>query len=246
LFKNFYVKSFVVLVAVGIVFYLTFNMVMSFLVHSKKEVIVPNIEGKDVLGALEQVSKDGLSLRKVGEKFDQEVPPGVIVSQSPNAGMVIRQDRVVKVSISRGGKVIYVPELVGQTISSAESILKNASLILGEVQYVYSAKYEKGFIVSQDPASGSIAEKDALVIVSISNGPPLNETATALFLPEFVGKNIVAAQSWAEENEVTLVVEGDVDSDVAESVVVWQNPDADSDIANTKKLILKVAAASKQ
>jgi serine/threonine-protein kinase len=233
-------KLFIVLAIIGIAFYFVFNIVMSALVHSKKEVLLPNVVGKSICVATEELSNVGLGLKKDGEEFNQNVPAGVILRQNPYAGMNVREGKLVRVTISRGGEKICIPNLVGQTVRSADISLKHSTLVMGDVLKKFSLKAGKGMVLSQDIAAGSSVDKDSVVNIVVSNGPP---PEGIVLMPDFVDKSLKEAELWATRCGVTLNVVGENFSGIRTNVVLRQFPEADSDVTDLESISLWMGAA---
>ncbi len=143
-----------------VIFYVLFNWTMSAVIHSRKEVAVPDLKGKSIDAALSMVSPLNLGLKKEDEEFDQNVPAGTIIRQHPFPGMTVREGKIVKVTVSQGGKVTFVPDLSEQPVRTAEIAIRSSGLSLGEETFRFSVAVEKGHVVSQDPPAGNIAGKD--------------------------------------------------------------------------------------
>jgi serine/threonine-protein kinase len=222
-------KLFVILAIIGIAFYFAFNIIMSTLVHSKREVVLPNVVGKSIYDAMEELSNAGFGLKKDGEEFNQNVPAGVILRQNPSAGMNVREGKLVKVSISQGGEMIYVPNLLGQTVRSADISLRYSTLVMGEVSKKYSLKVSKGTVLSQDVAAGSSVDKDSVVNIVVSDGPP---PEGVILMPDFVSKNLEEAKMWAARCGIALNVTGEKNSSIKINTVLKQSPEFDTDVTN--------------
>src|SRR3954467_15051287 len=69
--------------------YFSFHWAIGAVIHSRPVVMVPDINGKSVSDALNQLSQMHLGLTKEGEQFDKRFPAGTIIRQSPTAGMVV-------------------------------------------------------------------------------------------------------------------------------------------------------------
>jgi serine/threonine-protein kinase len=213
-------------------------MIMNAIIHSSKEVITPKIVGKDLNDALDEISKINCALEKSGEEFNQNVPNGIVLRQTPSAGMSIREGKTIKVVLSKGGEAIYVPDLFGQSVRAADALLMGANLIMGEVTRRYSSAAGKGFIVAQDIEPGTIVEKDSVVSVVISDGPPPEGT---VLMPNFVNKKISEAKDWASKTSVDLKIVTQKSEGVENGIVVKQFPQADTDISSSKKAELYVS-----
>jgi serine/threonine-protein kinase len=233
-------KRLIILAIIGIAFYFAFNIIMNALVHSKKEVVLPDVVGKSIYDAIEELSNAGFGLKKDGEEFNQNVPAGVILRQNPSAGMNVREGKLVRVTISQGGEMIYVPNLVGQTVRSANISLKYSALVMGEVLKKYSLKAGKGTVLSQDIASGSSVDKDSVVNIVVSDGPP---PEGIVLMPDFVNKNLEEAEVWASRCGITLNVVGEKFSGIGTNVVLRQLPEVDTDVTDLESVSLWMSSA---
>jgi serine/threonine-protein kinase len=220
--------------------YLLFDWTMSALVHSRKEVMVPDLRGKTVDDSMSLLSSLNLGLKKEGEEFDQSLPPGTVVRQNPAAGIMVREGKIIKVAISQGGKIIYVPDVVGQAARSAEITLRSYGLTLGEESSRYSLVQGKDHVLSQDPTAGSTAEKDALVNLVISAGPPPENIK---LMPSLTGKSIDEARRWADQNRISVDTREEKSVGVAPGMVVSQDVPPDTDLASVRRVNLVIASA---
>ena len=111
----FFIKLFIVLAILAVAGYYSFNVLMSAFVREKAEVLVPDLQGKNLVECLDMLSQSKLALMKEGSEFNQDVPAGIVIRQVPPAGMNVKEGKVIKIVISQGGEIVYVPDLKGQT-----------------------------------------------------------------------------------------------------------------------------------
>lgn len=67
--------------------------------------------------------------------------------------------------------VVLVPNVVGQTQSTAQSMITSALLVVGTITQAYSSTVAAGRVISQDPVGGSTAVVGSAVNLTISLGP---------------------------------------------------------------------------
>jgi serine/threonine-protein kinase len=209
-------------------------MIMGAFVRNKKEIVVPSVVGKTLYKALDELSNVGCGLKKESEEFNQNVLAGVILRQDPPAGMSVKEGRVVKVSISRGGEMVYVPNLVGQTVRSADISLKNSALVIGEVSRKYSVVVNRGVVISQDAEPGSAIGKYSVINVVVSDGSP---PEGMILMPSFLNKDIREARIWAFGRGIKINVVSSCDIPKT-NIIVRQSPEPDEDITNFKSIDL--------
>ena len=231
-------RVFIALAIVGTTVYFAFNMLMSSLVHNKKEVVTPNVVGKSLYDALGELSKEGFGIRKDGEEPNQNVPTGIILRQNPPAGMTVREGKIIRVTLSQGGEVVYVPDLIGQTVRSADIVLRYATLVMGEVSKKFSITAEKDIVISQDIVAGSKVDKDSVVNIVVSDGMP---PEGIILMPNFINKNIEEAKMWAEKYGINVNVENRESSSAKTNIITEQHPAADTDVTDEKSIIITVA-----
>ena len=231
-----------ILALLGLVFfYLLFDWGMGAVIHSRKTVLVPDLNGKTLTDAVTALSALNLGIKKEGETFDQNVPAGIVVRQNPLAGMAVRESKIVRVTISQGGRMVTVPTVIGQPMRSAEIAIRSAGFSLGEKAVRYSIIFPKDYVVSQDPAGASPVDKDdAMVNLVISQGPPPNGVCLA---PSFTGKTVPEATQWAQQYGLQVTVRDDPGHLGPPGVIYRQDPVPDADCAGLKELIVYASAA---
>lgn len=233
---------FLALIVLAAAAYYSFNAVMNSVIHSNKEIVLPDLAGKSLTEAVEEVSSLGLGLRKEGEEFNNNVPPGMVLRQAPPAGMNVREGKIIRVTISQGGEMIYVPDLKGQTVRAADITLKSSSLIIGEISRKYSVVKEKGIVLAQDPEAGSSVDKDAVINFVVSDGHPPEGVS---LMPDFTGQKGSDARDWAVREGITVEMKSEESSSVMPGNVIKQHPEADKDLSKFDTVVFYVAAQAK-
>jgi serine/threonine-protein kinase len=213
----------VFLMAVG---FACFQWILSALVHTRPEVTVPALVGKNLEKALDVLSPLNLSLAKETVQFDELLPNGFILKQSPLPGLKVREGRVIHVTLSSGGQVVFVPDMINKPLREAQNSLERVGLLPGAMTHVYSQRYEAGWVMGQTPAAGAATHREQMVDLKVSKGaPPKNQ----LLMPDFLGQPSLEAQEWADENRITLEIQGELRSDPpSPSFVINQTPEADT------------------
>ena len=229
------------LVILSILFFLTyffFYIAMESVIHHRAEVMVPDIKGKSSLSALRLVSENNLALKIKGFEFNEDVPIGTVLRQSPEAGITVRENKIVKVIFSQGGESVFTPNLVGLPLRNAELLLRQRMLVLGEVSEAYSLKAEKGTVLSQDPKQETSVSKNAMVQIVVSAGIP---PSGIILMPDFKQKKVDKVYKWASDNNFTVIVTEDIASLFPQGTVLEQNPWADIIVNDNTEITLTVS-----
>ncbi len=208
--------------------FVSIDWVFGALVHTRKEVTVPDITKKSITQALDMLAANNLAIKQAGVEFAQNVPPGSVLRQIPSAGSTVREGRVIRVWISQGDEMVFVPNTVGSDLRSAQLAVRQAGLLVDRVDNAYSLTYEKGLIVAQNPKADSMVQKGEKVSLVLSNGAP---PASVVLVPNFKSKKLAEATLWASSQNINLIIKEDSGSIFPNGTIAEQRPEADSQIA---------------
>lgn len=127
---------------------------------------------------------------------------GRVVYTDPSAGAQVAADETVNVYVSKGPEVkpTSVPNLIGQTLQSAEKLLDQRGLVLGTIEEVAS-DWPAGTIVSQDPVEGDWQMEGTAINVQISK-EGLVRYSVNVPLPEGMDRT-VTIRAWVSSMEDT-------------------------------------------
>ena len=92
----------------GICAYLT----ISYNIKNEDIIVVPELVGRGVVDALQQLSDMGLNTKVKGSEYTSLIPKNHIISQDPAPGTLIKEGRDVRIIFSKGSKSIIMPQLI--------------------------------------------------------------------------------------------------------------------------------------
>lgn len=72
----------------------------------------------------------------IDEIASDDIPAGQVISQTPVGGASVKEQRIIHLTVSKGGAVILVPDLKGLTLDQAKERLEKLDLALGAVEMV--------------------------------------------------------------------------------------------------------------
>jgi len=231
------VKTVVVLIGV-VVAYVAADALMGAIVHHRKVVTVPNLLGKNLQDAETATAALGLKLHKDSEQFDKTAAPGTIIRQVPDREMAVREGRIIRVVLSQGGESFTVPNVVGQPLRNAQTLLQNMGLSMGEIDSKPSLRYAKDVVMAIDPSAESIVSKGTLVNVIVSEGPPGSDTP---LIPDFTGRLISEAKRWASQEGLSVSIQEEANLTRGAGEVIQQFPQPDSPYQSGDTLSLVVS-----
>ncbi|NLP15638.1 MAG: Stk1 family PASTA domain-containing Ser/Thr kinase [Clostridiales bacterium] len=134
--------------------------------------IIPYVYGNTWEQAEQKLKEYDLVPERV-DQYSNDVPAGNVIATDPPKESMVKAGDNVKVYVSMGPEVSQtaVPDLIGKTTAEAETLLKDAGLVLGEVSQDTSETYAIGKIIYQDTTVGELVDRGTKINVTVSTGP---------------------------------------------------------------------------
>lgn len=155
---------------------------------SNSTVDVPNVVGKQLSVATRLLEERHLRVSS-SEVTNSDVPAGQVISQSPEPGESVKEQRMVHLVVSKGAGDITIPDLQGMSFDQAREKLKALGLSIGKITYENDPNKDDGVVLSQGLQAGGKASKGATVDITI------NQTkGTTVEIPNVVGMTIKEAK----------------------------------------------------
>ncbi len=156
------------LVVTGASAYLT----LTFIIKSEDTVVVPDLLGKDVVYSLELLTDLGLNTKIGGSEYDDSHPKNHVILQDPGPGAEIKKGRDIRILLSRGPKVITMPNVTGLALRQARLVVEESGLCLGNETFIFAdERINKDIVLSQNPNYGNLVERDRCANLLVSRGP---------------------------------------------------------------------------
>lgn len=121
---------------------------------AKPLTIMPGVVGEPKESAINILQKKKLKVddSNFREEFNDNVPAGQVISQTPEAGEQFDPDETqVRLVVSKGKSEVRMPSLINLSRSEAEKTIVSLGLIVGDVSNEYSFTVDKGKVISQWP-----------------------------------------------------------------------------------------------
>ena len=180
----------------GISAYLSLTLI----IKGEDTVIVPHLEGKDVVYALEILTELELNTKVKGSEYTGDLPKNHVVFQDPQPGSEIKKGRDVRIILSKGPKTFAMPHLIGLSIQQANIILDENDMCRGERSRTYYRQMEKDLVLAQVPASGTVVSRGSCVDLLVS----LGQRPTAFKMPDLVGLTLEDALQSIERHGLVI------------------------------------------
>lgn len=173
--------------------------------------------------------------RKTDEK-----EPGIILSQSPEAGSKITEGSTVTLVVAASEKDITMPNVYGLTLEMAEKTLKQSELSIFKTMKINSDSVEEGKVIYTDPKANSIVSGDQEITIYVSDGPSTT-TIETIKIPDVIGLTKSGAREFLTKYGFTNVEFKTQDSTYPKDVVISQSPSVGSSAKATDKITVIVS-----
>lgn len=173
------------------------------------------------------------------QKTDEK-EPGIILSQSPEAGSKITEGSTVTLVVAASEKDITMPNVYGLTLEMAEQTLKQSKLSIFKAMKINSDTVEDGKVIYTDPKANSIVSGDQEITIYVSDGPSTT-TIEKIKVPDIIGLTKSGAREFLTKYGFTNVEFKTQDSTYPKDVVISQSPSVGSSAKATDKITVIVS-----
>jgi beta-lactam-binding protein with PASTA domain len=221
-----------IVLALCTILYISFFATLHWLTRHGEELQIPNITGQPVDIAVIQLKGMHFEIN-VDSTYDPSVKPLTVLKQVPDSGSIVKQGRTVFLTVNMlTPPFIPMPNLVNLSLRSAQMLLRNNKLMMGDT--TYKADIAAGAILEQRYKGAEIRPGEMIAQgskVSLVIGDGLGNTQ--FNVPDVVGLSVDdALTTLAQYSLNPIIVAYDQLSaitDTAEAKVVDTDPKAGND-----------------
>lgn len=156
------------------------------------EIEVPYVENRKIEDARKILTEEGLTYKEV-EEYNENVPVGSVISQSPKEGTKVTEGFLITLTVSADvedpNQQAVVPKVTGMNETQARRLIEEAGLVVGNVE-TRESQSEAGTVIEQLPSAKTGVEKGSKVNIVVSKGaavvtpPPLKRKTLTITIPE--------------------------------------------------------------
>ena len=161
----------------------TISVVVS---KGQKIVVVPKVVGDKIEDAEKELSELGLKV-SIEEEYNEKVEAGIVTKQSIEEGEEVAGNTEIKLTVSKGVKMVKVPNLLGKTEEEAKKEIENAGLKLNTVRTETDTTKENGVVIRQDIEDGKEVEEKTEITITINVLPQIKKGTVNINVQSFTG-----------------------------------------------------------
>jgi serine/threonine-protein kinase len=202
-------------------------------------VAVPGVIGEPLKNADNLIKRAGLKVGNVHHQNSTTIPSGDVVNTSPNAGASVPVGTSVEIFLSSGKPLVKVPDVTGQSQSSAKSTLGAAGFQVNTTKQT-SSTATAGTVISQNPAGGTPEPSGSTVSLVIAKAPPTANVPNVVNQPQQTATGALRGAGFK------VTVSKQLSSTVPAGDVISQSPSANSSATKGSTVTIVVAKAPKK
>ncbi len=243
--KPFFVVVILALIVMFVICWVTFFAT----VRGPEQVMVPNVEGKELTTALLELQVKELYPKIQLKYTDNPDDAGKILSQNPDGGSIVKAGRRINLTVSRGTILDHVENYIGQNFDEVKINLQTMFtgssrplIVLAEPSYK-ADQSDAGTILAQDPPEGTIISNPVTVKLIVSRGPEYENTK----VPKITGLDFKALISTIASSKIVFDFTTHVASEnEKEGTVTSQEKDPSQYLPNYARVAAEIALPKKQ
>ena len=205
-----------------------------------KNITVPDVTGMTRVDAENKLIKAGFNVStEVKDATSDDVEVGSVVKTSPQSGSTRKEGATVTLYISVGEGGYLLEDLTGKNYIEQKAILETMYKLYVEViedEIDNPTKYEKGTILSTEPAAGSLLKEGDTIKLHIPD--------SSIIYPDFTtGEySLKDIENFAVKYNIELNVEYTPTSDYEIGTIYKQNKQAGSVVVEGASLTIYIAS----
>ncbi|MET8504667.1 Stk1 family PASTA domain-containing Ser/Thr kinase [Streptomyces sp. NPDC004787] len=160
---------------------------------------VPAVLGQTEAQATKRLADAGLEVASTRRAFSDVYERGTVMAVDPGPGERIRGNGAVTLTLSRGPRVVKVPNLKGTPLAEAKKVLAEEGLAPGVVTYSFSDSVAQGAVIGTDPEPGTERSPDSAIALEVSKGRPID-------VPDVRGEAVPDATAELQKAGLKVVV----------------------------------------
>lgn len=160
----------------GIILAFALVLIISLLVYNnyaKKmipvNVVVPNVKGLSINEAEALVIASQLKMNVLSNEYNDTVPEGKIIRQTPEEQTQVLKDEIVEVVVSKGAETIKVINVMNLEYSEAKDKIEALGLSV-EIIPEYNDVVKAGDVMRQDPLPNEAVPINSVIKLYVSKG----------------------------------------------------------------------------
>jgi len=179
---------------------------------------VPNLVGRNFIEVQKEYENQNIEIIQDKTEYDLVLAEGLIISQTPEKA-AIATDRKIYVVISKGQKMVTVPDVTGKDIKVVKYELEDTLGFVIQSEEVVSTKVLANIVISQEPLKDIQLPFGSIIKIKVSKG----DGKASIIMPSVMGNTEGVANKTLTDLKLTVKVKYAEDTNKINGIVTGQN-----------------------
>lgn len=164
-----------------------------------KEIKVPSVVNEEFTVGAQRLQDLGFVVDIEESVYDDTIEKNFIISQSKEPGSVLKEGYAIKLTVSKGAKMVRIPNVTQKKIAEAQLVIENSGLVLGDMEYIES-DLPNGYVIEQKPIAGAEIKAKSTIDIVVSKG----KKVVTVIAPSILGKTASEAKEILDSVDLSL------------------------------------------
>jgi serine/threonine-protein kinase len=179
---------------------------------------VPNLVGRNFEEVVQEYANQNIEIVQDRSEYDASVAEGLIISQTPEKATTTA-DRKIYVVVSKGQKMVTVPDVTGKDIKVVKYELQDTLGFVVEVEEEISTKVLANIVISQETPKDTQLPFGSTIKIKVSKG----DGKATIVMPSVIGNTEAVANKTLTDLKLAVKVTYGNDKDKANGTVIAQS-----------------------
>lgn len=179
---------------------------------------VPNLVGRNFEEVVAEYAKQNIEVVQDKVEYNATVAEGLIISQTPEKATTAT-DRKIYVIVSKGQKMVKVPDVTGKDIKVVKYELQDTLGFVIEIEEEVSTKVLANIVISQDPVKDTELAFGSTVKLKVSKG----DGKATIIMPSVLGMTESEANKTLTDLKLNVKVKTGEDTTKSNGKVILQS-----------------------
>ncbi len=179
---------------------------------------VPNLVGRNFEEVAKEYANQNIEVLQEKSQYDLSVAEGLIISQTPTK-TTITADRKIYVIVSKGQKMVTVPDVTGKDIKVVKYELEDTLGFTIELEEEISDKVLANIVISQETPKDTQLPYGSTIKIKVSKG----DGKVTIIMPTVIGNTKEVANKTLTDLKLTVKVLDGNDATKTNGIVIAQS-----------------------
>ncbi|MCX8074675.1 MAG: Stk1 family PASTA domain-containing Ser/Thr kinase [Clostridia bacterium] len=215
-----------IIIILAAVIFISIVVIYGFKIYKKitgdnvqvQSIIVPDLVGRKFSDVVEEYLRQGIEVLQDKQEYNATQPEGYVISQNIAKG-TSTTDKKIYVVVSKGQKIVTVPDVTGKDYKVAKYELEETLGFVTEQELVTSDSVAEGIIISQDPKKDEQKPYGSTIKLKVSQG----DGKVKVIMPSVLGKTEADAKKTLTDLKLNVNVKYGEDKTKSNATVIAQS-----------------------